>query len=318
MTSYQRILVTGATGFVGHYLCAALAQRFPTADRAFLRRPTDGAALAGWRSLDGDISDATALAATVESLQPDLVAHLAAQSSVGASEQNPAATWSVNAGGALALVQALQRCSSPPLLFAISSAEVFGASFSGGACDETTPALPLNAYARSKLMAEEIFRDCHRGQLIIVRPFNHTGPGQDQRFVLPAFAAQIAAIENGRRDPVLHVGDLTAERDFLDVRDVVAAYLALLEIASELPQQSLFTVCRSEAYPLDSLVEELRRLSTAAFEIVVDPGRLRRSPLPRAAGKADRLRDATGWAPQRSMTETLSNLLDYWRGQPSP
>jgi GDP-4-dehydro-6-deoxy-D-mannose reductase len=160
------------------------------------------------------------------------------------------------------------------------------------------------------MLADVLARDC---RLIIARPFNHTGPGQDKRFALPAFAAQIAAIEEGRQEPRVEVGNLSVERDFLDVRDVTEAYMLLVAAAAKLPSRSVFNIASGTSRSLSSLLDHLRQRSRRGFDVIVDPSRLRPADVPRAAGDASRLRELTGWRPRRPIEETLLSLLDYWR-----
>jgi GDP-4-dehydro-6-deoxy-D-mannose reductase len=155
-------------------------------------------------------------------------------------------------------------------------------------------------------------------RLIVVRPVNHTGPHQDRRFVLPAIAAQIAEIEAGRKNTRLEVGNLDAARDFLDVRDVCAAYLSLLRASPDLPPRSVFNVGSGRTYTIREMLEALRSLSRRSFDIAIDPARLRASDIPIAVGNSDKLFGGTGWTPDTPIAQTLSDLLDYWRNQIPP
>jgi len=313
---YRRILFTGATGFVGHYLAPALAEAFPDARRLILRRRGDVITRAGWEALDADLLDGAAVDAAVAAFRPDLILHLAAQASVGDSAGAAEATWRINFGGALAMGAACARHAPDATFFFVSSSEVYGLSFRDGPAREDTPLKPANAYARSKAAAEAMLGDvlAAPARLLIARPFNHIGPMQDERFALPSFAAQIAAIETGRQEPRLEVGNLDVARDFLDVRDVCAAYVALLRNADGLPRRAVFNVASGEARTLRALLGMLSALSSAKFDIAVSPARLRESDVPVAAGISDKLAAATGWAPRIGLDETLRSLLDHWRG----
>ena len=143
-----------------------------------------------------------------------------------------------------------------------------------------------------------------------MRAFNHTGPGQREDYVLPSFAGQIARIEAGLQPPVLICGNLEVSRDFLDVRDVVAAYVSLIASAPHLPRRFTCNVATGAARRLADIVEILRGLAQARFSIEIDPARLRPSDIPLAAGRADRLRDATGWAPTIPLEKTLLALME--------
>jgi GDP-4-dehydro-6-deoxy-D-mannose reductase len=317
---FRRILFTGATGFVGHYLAPAVLGAYPDSARQILRRKSDGVSRQGWESANVDLLDAKAVDAAIADFKPDLVLHLAAQASVEASADAAEATWRLNFGGALSLAAACSRHAPEATFFYVSSSEVYGESFRHGRAREETPLKPMSVYARSKAAAESMLADVlrPRARLIVVRPFNHTGPHQDRRFVLPSFAAQIAGIEAGRQPPRLEVGNLDAARDFLDVRDVCAAYLGLLRHAPALAPRSEFNVASGEAFALRDLLDMLRGLSRRAFDVAIDPARLRPSDIPVAIGESAKLFAPIAWRPAIPISDTLGALLDYWRDQTPP
>ena len=311
---YRRILLTGGTGFVGAHFCPALNAAFPDAERLLVRMPGDDGVREGWRTADGAITDGAAVREIVRAFQPDLVLHLAAQASGGASLAAGEATWRVNFDGALELASAVARHARQATFFFVSSSETYGRSFLGGPVTEDAALQPMNAYARSKAAAEAMLPDVLRPDqpLIIVRPFNHTGPGQDTRFVLPAFAAQIVAIENGAA-PVVKVGNLDARREFLDVRDVAAGYVALLSRAA--PLRATYNVASGESHRIGDVLERLRARARALFDIEPDAARMRPSDIPVAVGSAARLVEATGWRPRIPLDTTLDALMADWRAR---
>jgi GDP-4-dehydro-6-deoxy-D-mannose reductase len=314
MARFATVLLTGGTGFVGRHLSSALTTRLPEAKLVLLCRPGEKPQQADVQSLTAELTDEASVKVAVDEVRPDLVLHLAAQASVGEAIGTAEETWRVNFCGTMWLAAAMARvCPRATFLF-VSSAEVYGANFSKKPVSEDTPPLPLNPYARAKAAAEAMLADVlpQSAQLIVARSFNHTGAGQDERFALPAFAAQIARIEKGEKEPLLSVGNLSAERDFLDVGDVVDAYLRLIETAG-LPQRATFNVASGQAHAMSDLLHRLRRLAGADFEISADPDRMRASDIPCSLGDASRLRKATGWAPRRSVDDMLSHLLEYWR-----
>ena len=311
---YQRILLTGGTGFVGGYLAPAIASRWPGADRVLLRRPGEQVLREGWRALDAEVIDSAAIDRIVSDFKPDLVLHLAAQAAVGASAELAEATWRVNFGGTLELAHACQRACPTTTFFFVSSSEVYGWSFRDGVADEDTPLRPMNAYARSKAAAESMLPDVlPQARLIVARPFNHTGPGQDVRFVLPSLAQQIADVEAGRRPPRLELGNLEASRDFLDVRDVCAAYIAMLDAPAAAAERSVYNVASGGSWRIADLVEKFRAHARMPFEVTIDPKRLRPSDVPMAAGSAARLEQATGWKPTIGVDAIVEALLAHWR-----
>jgi GDP-4-dehydro-6-deoxy-D-mannose reductase len=316
MARFRTVLLTGGTGFVGGHLSRALAQRHPEAKLVFLCRPGEQPTQADAAFLSADLTDEASVDAAVKHVSPDLILHLAAQASVGDAIGGAERTWRVNFCGTMWLASATARyCPRATFLF-ISSAEVYGASFREGPAREDTPLLPLNAYARSKAAAEAMLADVlpESARLIIVRSFNHTGAGQDERFVLPAFAAQIARMERGEQEPRLRVGNLAAEREFLDVEDVVDAYLRLLETEG-LPHRAIFNVCSGEAHAISDMLDRMRASARIGFDVDVDPDRLRPSEIARALGDPSKLQNMTGWTPRHSIDGMLSRLLDHWRAR---
>ena len=308
----RRILVTGAAGFVGRHVMAALWADL-RAGEALLGAGRGGEGLPhpDFRALE--LTDRAAVRACLADFAPTHILHLAALSSVGQAAQAAAETWQANVGGLLNLAEAVAAVAPGATLVFASSGEVYGRAFlSGAALDETAAPQPMNSYARSKWAGEQVLQDIlgtGPGRLIVLRPFNHTGPGQDERFVVASFAGQIARIEAGLVPPRLEVGNLSARREFLDVRDVVAAYLAVLA-AGDVPSGSVFNVASGTPRTIASVLEDLRALARVPFEVVVAPDRLRPSEIAVAAGDAGRLRAATGWAPEIPWRETLVSVLE--------
>lgn len=300
-------MLTGGGGFVGRYLREALDKCDPAPTVIGLDIAGEGVHAAV------DLTDADALDALVARERPDAVIHLAAQASVGATSNGAALrTWAVNLGGTLNLAIAVARHVPDASVLFASSSEIYGGAFGASPIEEDATPDPVNEYARSKLMAEHVLAQVlpPSARLVVARPFNHTGPGQSEKFVLPSFAGQIARIEAGQQPPVLRVGNLDAKRDFLDVRDVVAAYIALLAAMPGLPHRFTCNIATGSAQPLRTVLESLRRLARVPFEVEIDPARLRPSDIPYAAGCADRLLTATGWTPTTPLEATLAEVLD--------
>ncbi|MEZ4386610.1 MAG: GDP-mannose 4,6-dehydratase [Candidatus Krumholzibacteriia bacterium] len=316
------LLITGATGFVGRHLTARL-----DADGiawSGLDRPAQVQAadrpdrLTSWE-LGGPDSDAPQrLARLIGDGAVGGVVHLAGQSSAGASFGDPAGTMRANLGGTLELLEALralQAAGRPvPVTLVVGSAEEYGAAAPrADRCREDQAILPISPYGTSKAAATLLcghYRRAFGLPVIAARAFSHTGPGQDERFVFPSFAAQIAAIEAGRADPVIRVGDLSPDRDYLDVRDVVHAYLALL--ASGEPGR-IYNVCSGSSLTIRQGLEILLGLSSVAVRIESDPARLRPVDIPRLVGDPSRLEQATGWTPRVDFADTLRDLLEAAR-----
>lgn len=316
--AYKRILLTGGGGFVGAHAAGALAAAWPDAFRVNLLRPGESAGNPAFSVAVCDLTDEAAVDRLVADVCPDLVVHLAGQASIGQSASAPEATWRANFHGAFGLGAAVGRHAPDAVMLFASTATAYGASFADGPATEETPLRPLDVYSRSKAAAESALADVvgPRARLLVARPVNHSGPGQRSRhFVLSSFAAQIAAIEAGKAEPRLEVGDLSKARDFLDVRDVVDAYMRLIAAAGDLPARAVFNVGSGEAHSIADLLEIMRGMARRPFEVHVDPARLRPAATDLASVRCDatKLRAATGWRPQHSMTDMLGALLDHWR-----
>jgi GDP-4-dehydro-6-deoxy-D-mannose reductase len=312
-----RILVTGAGGFAGQHLL-----------RLLLEEPgamVFGATLDGleppagtlsreersrveWRPLD--ITSNQSLRTLLDTGGFDQIYHLAGQSSVGESFANPLATWDVNATGTLRLLTALGHSGYQSRVLVISSAEVYGSvPVEAQPVPEDRAAAPVTPYGASKLGAEAVALQAAASgatEVVVARSFNHAGPGQDARFIFPSMARQLAAMNAGIADPVLRVGNLEAKRDFLDVRDVVRAYVRLLEQGES---GTVYNVCSGISHSLQELVEQLVQISATRALIEVDPERFRPVDIPELRGSPDRLR-SLGWQPTIPMGKTLQDLYD--------
>jgi GDP-4-dehydro-6-deoxy-D-mannose reductase len=300
----MRALVTGATGFVGRYLVSAL--RAGGAAVFECGGPTDGP---GAFALD--LEDSSTIAAALDLARPDLVFHLAAQTFVPESFASPVATYRTNVIGTANLANAVReyaRDRAMPRIVFTSSAEVYG---SRPPVDmplrETEMPAPATPYAASKLGAEAIVLAEARGlglDVVIARAFNHIGPGQNERFVVPSFARQLARIAAGA-SPLMLVGNLNAVRDFLDVRDVVAAYLAL---ARDGARGEIYNVCSGAGRTVRDVLRELIAIAGVPVEVREDPERMRPLDVPVFVGSAQKLEAATGWHPQIPLSQSLRDI----------
>lgn len=310
-----RILLTGASGFVGRRLAAALALRYPDALRVALVHQSKDVAPDLWIARIADLTDAEAIEKLVAEVAPTLLVHLAAQSSVSNAPGAADLTWRINFFSTYNLVRAMARLETASVFFFASSAEVYGTSFQNGKVTEQTPPMPSNTYASSKIAAERMLWDLlpQNCRLITVRPVNHSGAGQDERFVLPSFAAQIARIEATGSRGRLMVGNLDAIRDFMHVDDVIDIYMRLIDLAPGLPPRLLVNVASGKLWKIGALLQMLMDMARQPMDITPDPARMRASDIPIAEVDADLLRRLTGWAPQRPMLEMLQQVLDEAR-----
>ena len=284
------ILVTGAQGFVGGHLLAQLG--------------SDA------HPLEADVTDATALARELKAATPRAVVHLAALSSVGDSWRDAGETWRVNAVGTVNVLEAARAEAPECRVLVASTGEVYGRA-ERVPTPEDEPLQPISPYAASKAAAEVACEQARRAgvDVVVARAFQHEGPGRDERFAVGSWAAQIARAEEAGGGTV-RVGDLSAKRDIVDVRDVCRAYELLL--ASSVPADT-YNVAGGRTVEMGEVLELLVGLAEAPIEVEPDPARSRPSDLPVVCGDASRLRAATGWEPMIPLEQTLADTLDAAR-----
>lgn len=292
-----RLLILGHTGFVGKHVTEAASIR-------------EGLEVVV-PPIDFEVGDTQSVATAIQAADPDWILHLAAQSSVAESLQQPIKTYHVNTIGTANVVNAAVQSGFVGRLLFVSSADVYGAvEATALPIKESQPAAPRNPYAASKLAAEAICLEAARRtgfDVVIARPFNHIGPGQDTRFAVASFAAQIAAIAAGNRSSTLAVGDLSVERDFTDVRDVIRAYFTLFERGR---RADIYNVCTGVSHQLEHVLRQLILVADIEVRIQVDESRLRNSETPRLVGDNDKLR-LLGWRPQIPFSQTVREIYEH-------
>ena len=316
MTLPDRILVTGASGFVGRHLLALLRARYPAA--TLLAASREGDIVGADETVPLDLLDPPGMVALLREARPGAVVHLAAQAAVGDSFSDPGRTWRINVDGSRALAQALMDHLPDCLLVLASSAEVYGLSFQRGEpLAEDAPMVPANPSAASKAAVDLALGEMAlRGlRLVRLRPFNQVGPGQSPSFVVAAFARQIARIEAGLQPPLLRVGALDRWRDFLDVHDVCAAYMAVLEQAETLPNGVAINIASGQSRRVGDVLQALLARSMTKIEVVTDQGRLRPTDVERVAGDASRAAALLGWRPAADWDATLDGVMADWRAR---
>ncbi len=295
----MRSLITGGRGFVGHWL----------ADH--LRGLDDQVVVVDH---EVDVTDPDALLSAFTAAAPDVIYHLAALTHVGQSWDEPLRVLEVNVVGTGAVLAAARQCGSDPKVLVTSSAEVYGAVTDPLSLPltEASATAPLTPYAASKLAAEALVVQAglgHGQHVIIVRPFNHIGPGQRPDFAVPALAKRI--VEADRRGAsTIPVGNMSARRDFTDVRDVVRAYRLLVEKGEP---GSVYNVCSGRDVSIGEIADRLLDLAGTHLAFEVDPALVRPVEVPVLRGDPGRLMADTGWKPEIPLEQTLADVLAYWR-----
>lgn len=296
----KKLLVTGLNGFVGRNLQALLASmpNWP------------------WQLLESkphNLLDSASLDVWLQEDCPDAVIHLAAQSFVPEAFRDPQHTLQVNLLGTLNLLQALKRRAFSGTFLYVSSGDVYGqVAESDLPVVETLMPRPRNPYAVSKVSGELLCQQwsyTEPWRIIIARPFNHIGPEQAESFVIPSMARQLIRVQQGSQPAQLDVGDVDVTRDFLDVRDVLQAYLALLEHGRS---GEIYNVCSGVERRVRKLIMQMANLAGVEVDLVQDASRMRFSEQRRVVGCSKKLQNETGWKPSISNTETLQRVLSYW------
>jgi GDP-4-dehydro-6-deoxy-D-mannose reductase len=309
----MRVLVTGATGFAGSHLVRHLQE---AGDEVFgLIRPAEQGQEWPFTPVTGDLLEVASLTTAVATAQPDLIYHLAGQADVGFSWRQPALTLALNAGGTANLLDAAVQWGRPRIV-AVTSADIYGPlPVDAMPINGRSQPNPYHPYGVSKVAASELLKIYARRyglEIIEARPFNHIGPHQTLGFVVPDFASQIARIGLGQAPPQLHVGNLDAERDFTDVRDVVRAYRLLGEKGQA---GETYLICSGSPVPIFYLLNTLVELAQVRLEIIYDPARMRPSDTPTLYGSYDKIRRDVGWQPEIHLRQSLADALAEWQGK---
>lgn len=313
----MRAFITGVGGFAGSHLSDYLLEQTDW--------QVTGCVLPGWdcSHLDArvacvelDLRDRMAVRATLDQAAPDVIFHLAAQAFVPVSWQDPWDTLENNIRAETNILDGLVKLGAKPRVMVVGSNEEYGlVQPQDLPLREDSPLRANSPYAVSKVAQDLLglsYFLSYALPVVRVRPFNHIGPRQSDGFVAPAFAKQIALVEAGRQKPVIRVGNLSAQRDFSDVRDVVRAYY--LVVTKGQPGE-VYNIGSGRPRTVQSLLETMLSLSAARIRVEFDPERMRPSDTPVVYCDATKLRDATGWAPSIPFEQTLRDVLDDWRAR---
>ncbi|HAX61348.1 MAG TPA: GDP-mannose 4,6-dehydratase [Elusimicrobia bacterium] len=313
----MKVLITGITGFAGSHLAEFL-----------LSKKYEVHGIERWRSktenIDGfkdkivlhecDIKDYHSVKKVIESVMPEKIFHLAAQSFVPTSWNAPSETITTNVIGELNIFEAVKELKINPWIQIACSSEEYGMVYENEVpIKETNPLRPLSPYGVSKVAQDLLgyqYYQSHKLNIVRTRTFNHEGPRRGDVFVTSNFAKQVAEIEKNKKPPVLHVGNLDARRDYTDVRDIVRAYWLATEkcVAGE-----VYNICSGRDWKIKDMLNYLLSLSKIKVEVKQEPGRMRPSDVQILLGDGTKFMKQTGWKPEIPFEKTLEDLLNYWR-----
>ena len=312
----EPVLIIGAAGFVGGHLLAYLSG-MDRLDVCATKLQAESISVDGYPSVsvfDMDIMDKSSIDKVIQTVNPKKIIHLAAQSSVALSWVQPSLTVSINIAGTLNVLESVREFAPDCRILLIGSSEQYGKiSPDQLPVKETAITYPDNPYAISKA-AQEMFANLYvksyRMDIVLTRSFNHIGPGQSPIFVVADFARQIAEIEKGVRLPVIKTGNLSAKRDFTDVRDIVRGYWLLLEKGKT---GETYNVGRGKSFDIDRLLKDLMNMSQVDISVEADPAKARPSDVPEIVADISKIQRDTMWSPLIDLQVSLSDTIDYWR-----
>lgn len=311
----KKAMIIGAAGFVGSYLISYLRDQCGMEVSATKLAHEELEAV-DVTVYDLDILNKEEIVSLLFAIRPDYIFHLAAQSSVGLAWKNPCLTIDVNIKGSVNVMDAVRELFYKPKVLLIGSGEEYGHIRAGETpITEENSVRPGNIYAATKVcqnLIGSIYAQAYDMKLMMVRAFNHIGPNQAPMFVVADFCKQVAEIEKGLRAPVMYVGNLEAKRDFTDVRDVVRAYVLLIEMGKA---GETYNVGSGHAMAIREILDKIISLSSKEIKVEIDPNKLRPVDVPIIEADTDKLYQLTGWEPEISLEQTIRETLEYWRSR---
>lgn len=313
----KKVLITGIAGFAGSHLAELLLTKgYEVYGLCRPRSKTDHieSIKSKLHLEDADLLDSHSLYSTIMRIKPDYIFHLAAQSFVPTSWVSPSVTLEVNVVGSGNLFEAVRQAGIDPIIQIACSSEEYGLVLPNEIpIKETNPLRPQSPYAVSKVAMDYLgyqYFCSYKMRIVRTRGFNHTGPRRGETFVTSNFAKQIALIEKGRQEPVVHVGNLDTQRDWTDVRDMVRGYLVAVE---KCDPGEVYNICTGEAVKVEDMLNLLLSFTKIKPKIEPDPTRMRPSDVPVLIGNNSKFVAKTGWKPEIPFTKTMEDLLNYWR-----
>lgn len=309
----KKALIIGGAGFVGKYLAEYL-QKDCGYEVCSTKMQNEVIEDATYEVVDMNLLAKEEVEQVISACAPDYIFHLAAQSSVAVSWKNPQLTVDVNIKGTLNLLDVLKEKEYDGRVLLIGSGEEYGRILpSDVPISEETVLRPGNIYAATKScqnMLGSIYAKAYNLNLIMVRAFNHVGPKQAPQFVVSDFCKQVVEVEKGLREPVIHVGNLAAKRDFTDVRDVIAAYECLVRQGES---GETYNVGSGVAYEIREILDQIIELSGQSIQVEVEQARLRPIDVPIIVADVTKIKEQTDWEQKIELRQTLQDTLDYWR-----
>jgi len=318
----MRVLITGITGFAGSHLADYILKNHPDVElfgiyRWRSRTENIEHAITRFEGVECDLRDAFSIRRIISEIKPDKIFHLAAQSFVPSSWTAPSESLVTNVIGQVNIFEAVRELGLDPWIQIACSSEEYGMVYENEVpIKETNSLRPLSPYAVSKVGQDLLgyqYNMSYGLKIVRTRGFNHTGPRRGDVFVCSDFAKQIVEIEKNKRDPVIHVGNLEAKRDFTDVRDMVDAYWLALD--DNCDPGEVYNIASGKCWEIKEVLNMLLERSQVKIEVRQDKSRLRPSDVPILLGDITRFNQATGWKPTIPFEQTLQDILDYWRGR---
>ena len=315
----KKALITGITGFAGSYLaeCLLSTRKYHVSGTYLLAESLGnvGTIRDKLNLIKADLSSEKKVFDIVKETSPQIIFHLAALASPAGSFNNPTETLTNNISLQVNILEAVRKNNLlDTKILVVSSADIYGRVVKEDLpIDEQTPLMPTSPYSVSKIAQDFLglfYFLSYKLKVVRVRPFNHIGPKQAPHFVVSSFAKQIAEIEKGKREPVLHVGNLDAKRDFTNVKDIVSAYILAIEKGKD---GEVYNIGSGISYKISDILSKLIHMSSATIKIEKDEALLRPSDNLELVCDSSKFTKLTGWKPQISITTTLKDTLDYWR-----
>mgnify|MGYP000732063728 CR=1 FL=1 len=309
----KKALIIGAAGFVGQYLIEHL-KSLKVYSITVTKLPKDNLESSGIEVFNLDILNQNEVLEILTKIKPDYIFHLAAQSSVALSWENPNLTIDINVKGSINLLNAIRKLDYKPRILMIGSGEEYGYAMQEDIpIKEETILRPGNIYAASKVcqnMIGKIYSKAYDLDIVMVRAFNHVGPKQSSTFVVSEFCRQVAMIEKGLAEQTIKVGNINVRRDFTDVRDVVRAYELLIKYGNS---GELYNVGSGQAVSIKNILDLILSKSTRKISICVDKNKFRPADVPIIQADISKLKKTINWLPEYSIERTIEDTLNFWR-----